>query len=180
MGRTIFASVMIILLMSVPSRAADPTDAAVAGVTAATSIAAATPVNTLAAAAAAEAVTTAITPSAAAPVGYDWWRAQNRRPSALSALYVSSALLQVYDGYSTMQALRLGGVEANPMMKSAASNPMALFSVKAAVAAASIVSSERMWKSHHRTAAIVTMVVTNGFMAWVAVHNAHVVSGLQH
>ena len=179
MGRTIFASVTIILLMSVPSRAADPTDT-VAGVTSATSIVAATPVNTLASAAAAEAVTAAITPSAAAPVGYDWWRAQNRRPSALSALYVSSALLQVYDGYSTMQALRLGGVEANPMMKSAASNPMALFSVKAAVAAASIVSSERMWKSHHRTAAIVTMVVTNGFMAWVAVHNSHVVSGLQH
>lgn len=101
------------------------------------------------------------------------------RPALLPALYVGSGLLQAFDAYSTMKALNLGGVEANPVMKNAVSNPLAFIGIKASVTAASILAAERMWKNHHRTAAIATMLASNGFMVWVAAHNASIVNGLQ-
>ena len=78
-----------------------------------------------------------------------------------------------------MKAINLGGTEANPVMKGAASNPAAMIGVKAAVTTLSIVAAERMWKNHNPVGAVATMLVSNGLMAWVAMHNASVVSGLQ-
>jgi len=98
----------------------------------------------------------------------------DRRPLALPALYVSTALLQGYDAYSTLTALKLGGIEANPVMKGLTKSPAAFIGLKAGVTALSIVSAEKMWKRGNRLGAVVTMVASNSFMAYVASNNARV------
>jgi hypothetical protein len=176
MGRTILASGLSLFLFAVPTFAADPASDTTSDKTAIT--AESTSVQpTLSAAIAAETTNAALTAAPSTAVVSDWHPAQ--RPAVLPALYVGSALLQAFDAYSTMKAINLGGTEANPLMKGAASNPGAMIGVKAAVTTASILAAERMWKNHNPTGAIVTMVASNGFMAWVAMHNASVVSGLQ-
>jgi hypothetical protein len=92
----------------------------------------------------------------------------------LPALYVSLAGLQAYDGYSTIRGLRQGAVETNGIVKGVAGNPAAMWAMKAGVTTASVVIAERLWKQNRRTAAIVTMVATNGLMAVVAARNAAV------
>lgn len=99
-----------------------------------------------------------------------------RRPMVLPALYVGTAALQAYDAYSTMAVLKHGGIEANPVMKNVVKSPVAFVALKAGVAAASIMAAEKMWKNNNRVGAIVTMVATNGFMAYVAAHNAGVLN----
>lgn len=102
-----------------------------------------------------------------------------RRPMVLPALYAGSAILQGYDAYSTLSVLKNGGVEANPMMKSVTQSPVAFVAVKASIAAASIMASERLWKDNHRVAAVLTMVATNGLMGMVAAHNSSVLHRIQ-
>lgn len=101
------------------------------------------------------------------------------RPAALPALYVAAAGLQAYDAYSTLTVLKNGGVEANPLMKGITARPAMFVALKAGVAAASIMAAERMWKNHNRVGAIVTMVASNAFMAYVATNNARVLGQLQ-
>ena len=97
----------------------------------------------------------------------------------LIALAASSASLQGYDTYSTLAALSLGGREVNPVMRSVAQRPAAFVAVKAGVTASSIVVSTRLWKQHHRTAAIALLAITNGAIAAVAVHNASVLHSMR-
>jgi len=99
-----------------------------------------------------------------------------RRPSALPSLYVGSALLQGYDAYSTLTVLKNGGAEANPMMQGLTQNPAAFIAVKAGITAASIMAAEKMWKDHNRVGAVLTMVVSNALMGFVAANNSHVLS----
>lgn len=101
------------------------------------------------------------------------------RPSALPALYAASAALQGYDAYSTLSALKRGGVEANPIMKGVVKNPAAFVALKAGVAATSILAAEKMWKSGNRMGAIGVMVASNVMMGLVAAHNSQVVSQLR-
>ena len=190
MGRSILASAISLFLFAVPTfaaeRSAEASDkTATANVVNVSNFVSADGVTsqqpTLSAAISSEAATTPLAaspaPASATALRPDWWRGS--RPSALPALYVGSVVLQAFDAYSTLKVVGLGGNEANPVMRSAASNPAALIGVKAVVTAASILAAERMWKDHHRTGAVVTMVVSNGFMALVAAHNASVISGLQ-
>jgi hypothetical protein len=176
MVRTLLASTLALFLFAIPSFAAEPVSEATSEQTSA-----ARPIVMTPFAAAVAAVSTA--PLAAAPAVVqndaqkDWYK-NSRRPAVLPALYVSSALLQGFDAYSTLRALKAGAVEANPLMKSATGNPLAFIGIKAAVTATSILAAERMWRNHNRTGAIVTMVVSNGMMALVAQHNASVLSGL--
>jgi hypothetical protein len=97
-----------------------------------------------------------------------------RRPALLPALYVGTAVLQGYDAYSTLSALKRGGAEQNPLMKNVVKSPVAFVALKAGIATASIMAAEQMWKNHNRVGAIVTMVASNGVMAYVAAHNASV------
>ena len=101
------------------------------------------------------------------------------RGGVLPSLYVSLAGLQAYDGYSTITGLKRGAVETNGIMKNVAGNPAAMFAMKAGVTAASILMAERLWKQNRRTAAIVTMIATNGLMAAVAARNASVLRAQQ-
>jgi hypothetical protein len=98
---------------------------------------------------------------------------------ALPVLYGTLAALQAYDGWSTVKALRLGAVEANPALTSVASNPGAMLALKAGATTVSIYAAERMWRRHRHVEAVVTMVVVNGMMATVAAHNASVARGLK-
>jgi len=93
------------------------------------------------------------------------------RPLALPALYVSFAALQIFDGYSTSRALARGGRETNPLMQGVVGSSAALWTVKAATTAASILLAEKMWRTHP-VRAVVVLAVTNGFYAIVAMNNA--------
>jgi len=99
-----------------------------------------------------------------------------RRPMLLPTLYAGSALLQGYDAYSTLSALKSGATEANPLMKGITKSPVAFIALKAGMTTVSIMAAERMWKDNHRVRAIVVMAVSNGMMAMVARHNAGVLN----
>ena len=101
-------------------------------------------------------------------------RVAPRRPLMLPSLYAGSAFLQGYDAYSTLSALKNGGTEANPLMKSITKSPVAFIGLKAGVTMMSIMAAERMWKDNNRLGAVLTMAASNGFMAMVAAHNASV------
>ena len=100
------------------------------------------------------------------------------RGSVLPALYVSLVGLNAYDGWSTVNAVRLGATEANPVISGVASNSGAMWAVKAGATVASIYAAERLWRGHRRTEAVIMMVAVNSAMAMVAVHNASVLRGL--
>src|SRR5262245_37962156 len=160
MKNTFFAAVASVIFFAAPSFAADATVAGEETVAVTAEAAALTPA--------------APVPVIAAPV----WKPV-ARPSILPALYAGSAVLQAYDAYSTLKALKLGAVEANPIAQGVVGNPALFIGVKAAVSAASIMAAEKMWKNHHRVAAIATMVATNSIMAMVAANNAKVLGQLQ-
>jgi hypothetical protein len=95
-----------------------------------------------------------------------------RRPSALVSLYAATVALQAFDAASTHKALDRGAIEANPLMTGVTRHSLAYVSLKGGVAAASIYASERLWREHHKTAAIVFMAASNSMMAFVAANNA--------
>jgi hypothetical protein len=92
----------------------------------------------------------------------------------LPSLYVASALLQGYDSYSTLSALKHGAREANPLMSGVTRYPAAFVGLKASVSVLAIMASEKMWKNHNRVGAVLTMTLSNGLMAAVAANNARV------
>jgi hypothetical protein len=177
MRRTILATGLSLSFLAAPAFAADRAAEAAGDKTAPISAESIGVQPTLSAAIASEAASVPLASSSAAVVPSEW--RPIRRPSVLPALYVGSALLQAFDAYSTLKAVGMGATEANPVMKGAASNPLALIGVKATVTAASIMAAERMWKNHNRVGAIATMAASNAFMGFVAMHNASVISGLQ-
>lgn len=95
------------------------------------------------------------------------------RPAVLPALYASYAALQVFDVYSTRQALARGAREANPLMQSVVGNQSAFWAVKLSATAGTIVAAERLWKKN-KAAAITVLVVSNAVAATVALNNARV------
>lgn len=101
------------------------------------------------------------------------------RPTLLPALYATSAVLQGYDAYSTLSALKNGAREANPMMSGLTRNPAAFVAMKAGVTTASIMAAERLWKTNHRMGAIGLMIASNAMMGVVAAHNSRVLSTLK-
>lgn len=84
--------------------------------------------------------------------------------------YASTAVLQMLDVRSTMQVVKLGGGEGNPVLQGLVGHPAMFMGVKAAVAAASIYSAYRLAK-HSRLGAIATMVGVNSVYAMVVAHN---------
>lgn len=94
------------------------------------------------------------------------------RPSVLPVLYASYAALQVYDVYSTRQALSRGARETNPLMQQVVGNQGAFWAVKASATIGTIAAAERLWKKDRKAAAIAVLVVSNGVAALVAARNA--------
>jgi uncharacterized protein DUF5658 len=99
-------------------------------------------------------------------------RLQESRPSGLVAAYVAQVGLQAFDTYSTLAAVRRGGVERNPLLTGLVAHPTAFIALKSGVTVASIMAAERMWREHHRDSAIALMAISNGLMVIVAANNA--------
>lgn len=108
--------------------------------------------------------------------------AQPTRPergAVLPLLYVGLAGLNAFDAYTTTVGLSNGAREANPLLRSVAGNPVALWTVKAGATAGSIVIAERLWRQNRRMAAITMLLVSNGVLAAVSVRNASVMNGVR-
>lgn len=129
-------------------------------------------------AAAVKAPGTAVTAETEAGAG-NFQRFSYGRPGLLPSMYAASALLQGYDTYSTLTALKNGGREANPVMQAIVQRPAAFIAVKAGVTTASILAAESLWKSNHRLGAIGLMVASNIMMGAVAAHNSRVLASLK-
>jgi hypothetical protein len=167
MFRTAAAVVMTLSVFSLPAFAADETSPALATVTESSAVPGAVfDVTQMAAGSRPELPTRRVFDR---PVS---------RPAVLPILYGSFAALQVYDVYSTRQALAQGAHETNPAMQGIVGNPVAFTAVKVATAIIPMLIAERMWKTH-RLAAILTMVVANSGMAMVAANNARVLRQLR-
>ena len=100
------------------------------------------------------------------------------RPAVLPALYASYAALQVFDIYSTKQALARGAREANPLMQDVVGNTTEFVAVKAVVTLGTILAAERLWRVN-KVAAIALMVVSTGVLASVAANNARTLRQLR-
>jgi Domain of unknown function (DUF5658) len=96
----------------------------------------------------------------------------------LLPFYASTAALQILDVRSTLQVIKLGGSEGNPMLRGLAAHPAMFVGVKAAVAAVSIYSAQRLAK-HSRVGAIATMVALNSVYAMVVAHNYQVARSMR-
>lgn len=101
-----------------------------------------------------------------------------RRPLVL-ALYAGAAVVQAYDGITTMKVLNTGGYEANPMMQAITKNEKTLIAAKLGATAATIIGTESLWRNHHRWAAVLVGVAANGAMAAVVNHNMQVLARFQ-
>lgn len=102
-----------------------------------------------------------------------------KRGALLPVLYLSLAGLNAFDAHSTTRGVAGGATEANPLMRSVAGSPAAIWAVKGGVTIASITVAERLWRQHRRGSAIAVMVISNGMMAVVAARNASVIRQLR-
>jgi hypothetical protein len=90
------------------------------------------------------------------------------RPRPLLPLYGSFGALQAMDAHSTLRAVRNGAVERNPLIAPLSSNPGAMFAVKAATTAGTIVLAERLWRRHPGKAVGVMVAANIAYAAIVA------------
>ena len=90
------------------------------------------------------------------------------RPALLIPMYATQIALQGADVHSTMQALKAGHREANPLFRDGVSRKM--IGTKIAVTSGMIVASEVLWR-RNRVAAVATMIASNAAIALVAAHN---------
>lgn len=168
MFRTFAAALVLVLGMSVvPARAAEPAPGTLVAS------------GALAAAASAAAASKLATDT-------DWSLPATRlgsqpakRGALLPMLYLSLAALNAYDAHSTTTGLSHGAVEANPTMRGVVGSPVALLAVKGVATASTVLVAEHLWKTHRKGQAVAVMLISNGLMAAVAAHNAHVVAGLR-
>lgn len=96
------------------------------------------------------------------------------RPRVLPVLYASYAALQVYDAYSTKQALARGARETNPLMQPVVGKQSAFWAIKASATAGTILAAERLWRKNNKKGAIAVLVASNAVAAVVAARNASV------
>jgi len=94
------------------------------------------------------------------------------RPAALLPMYVALTGLQAYDGYSTLRGVGRGGSEQNPLVGGLAKQPAAFLTLKAVSTLTTIYAAEQLWRQHHKTQAIATLLVANVTMGIVAARNA--------
>jgi hypothetical protein len=102
-----------------------------------------------------------------------------KRPASLFALYGGFAALQAYDAYSTLAAVKAGGLEVNPMLGEVAKKPAAMIALKSAVTVAAITAADRMWKKGRKKHAVVMLAATSAAMTVVAINNHSVLKTLR-
>jgi hypothetical protein len=94
------------------------------------------------------------------------------RPSrrAFTSLYAALVATQALDAHSTIRALNAGHKEANPLMRWATSNPVALIGFKSVATATTILIIERVRKKHPVRALFLVAAVDSAYAVVVA-HN---------
>lgn len=96
----------------------------------------------------------------------------------MKRMYVSFALLQAADTGTTLASLRMGALEANPLLHRVSKNPAALIALKGGVAVGTIYTMERL-RLKNPLAAAMAMAAVNSTLAVVAVNNARVMATLK-
>jgi hypothetical protein len=96
----------------------------------------------------------------------------------LVPFYATTAALQIFDVRSTLQVVKAGGGESNPLLQGLVAHPAMFIGVKAAIAAASIYSAHKLAK-HNKVGAIATMVALNSVYAMVVAHNYQVARSMR-
>jgi len=116
-------------------------------------------------------VNTPVAPGDATPaIGRPSFDFGSSHLKTMAPFYASTVVLQVLDVRSTLQVIKLGGGEGNPLLKGIVSHPALFMGVKAAMAAASIYAAHKLAK-HNKIGAIATMVALNSVYAMVVEHN---------
>jgi len=92
------------------------------------------------------------------------------RPPGLLALYAGFATLQALDAHSTVQAVRSGYEESNPLVAPFSRSPAAMYAFKAATTTVTILLVEKL-RRRHRGAAIGLMIAANVGYASVVAYN---------
>jgi hypothetical protein len=129
---------------------------------------------------------TSVTAPAAMPVAPEAQQTIGRPSFAYGSIalktllpfYASTAALQMLDVRSTLQVIKLGGSEGNPILHGLAAHPAMFVGVKAAIAAVSIYSAHRIAK-HSKVGAIATMVALNSVYGMVVAHNYQVARSMR-
>ncbi len=88
----------------------------------------------------------------------------------VTALVVGLAVLQVADVTSTVAAMKVGAIEANPLMATTKGSVGKMLAIKAATTPATVYSVKKIEK-HNKAAAIATMAVANAATAGIVGHN---------
>lgn len=91
-----------------------------------------------------------------------------KRPGILIPLYAMHFSLHGLDVHSTLQAIKRGHREANPLLKNATSGQ--LIGAKLASSAATVWLAEKLWKKN-RPAAVVLVAALNVALAAVVANN---------
>jgi hypothetical protein len=114
-----------------------------------------------------------LAPAVAAASGIDESPRAGTAPRALTLpmLQVSFGALEIMDVVTTMRALDAGLTEANVAVRGVADRPIALASVKAGAAAATLILVNRMARKNRR-AAIITMIAVNAAYSATVIQNA--------
>lgn len=98
--------------------------------------------------------------------------------SLLIGLQAATIATQMLDVHSTMTAMKLGAVEANPMMGGLVQNKAAFIGVKAAMGAGLVYATHKLGKNN-KVAAIVVSAAINSAYLFIANHNYKVARGLR-
>lgn len=104
--------------------------------------------------------------------------AQSPRPVALIPLYISFGTLQGLDIHSTMKARAAGGREVNPVLTIAGDSTLSLVLTKSAATAGVVFGTERLARSHPKSA-VLLMVCLNAAMAVAVAHNYSVIRAMK-
>jgi Domain of unknown function (DUF5658) len=96
----------------------------------------------------------------------------------LVSLQAATIATQMLDVHSTLQAVKAGGVEANPMMGSLVQNRAAFIGVKAAMGAGMVFATHRFGKEN-KVGAIIAAAAINSAYLVIANHNYKVARSLR-
>jgi len=89
-------------------------------------------------------------------------------------LLIAPAAGQGFDAYSTQQALKAGGREANPAMAGIVDNPAKLYGTKLLFAAGTALAAEALAKSGHRTLGKIVAGVGTAVPIAAGIHNMEI------
>jgi hypothetical protein len=96
----------------------------------------------------------------------------------LVSLQAATVVTQMLDVHSTVQAMKVGAAEANPIMGGLVQNRAAFIGVKAAMGAGLVFVTHKLAKDN-KVAAIVASAAINSAYLMIARHNYRVAAGLR-